>query len=176
MNSEVEHSMSETKQDATALPDPNYVVIEQKAITLLSGIISRQASGKIDDTLYLEPRSEASEEGFRALALLLRMQGPSREAAILRVAELLDPDIRSEREPRRLVFEKRKEGTGTIHDPRKSFAIATNVLWHKSQGKSLEQAWDAASSELDLSFTAVRDAYYKAKKAIPVLFLEEPSS
>lgn len=176
MSIEAEHSLSKTKQDALELLDPNYAAMEQKAITLLSGIISKQASGKIDETLYLEHRSEASEEGFRALAFLLRTLGPSREATISRVAELLDPDIEPEREPRRLAFEKRKVGSGTIHDPRKSFAIATNVIWHRSAGKTLEQALDATRSELGLSFEAVRDAYYKAKKAVPSLFSIGPSS
>ena len=165
--------------------DPNYSALELKVKKLLAGITPLQnfknnsnskTKKRNTNTVYLENFSSESEDGFRALALLLRTPGRSREAVISRIAELIDPDVSSKREPRRLIFNKRKLGTGTIHDPRKAFAIATDVIWWKYNSQSLDEALRSTAEERGFSFERVRDAYYMAKELFPNLFEDSVSS
>jgi hypothetical protein len=116
---------------------------------------------------FLKPGSEAERRGFAYLAQLLRSRKKISPSIRELLADLLEPDSRSEN-PRRLVFAPRRRGRKA--QPGLEFDIALEIADHLVAGGRLKEAIPRVVKAFEVSPSTANRAWKKHKKIMQETF------
>jgi hypothetical protein len=110
---------------------------------------------------YLEKGSDREKEALRALVRLLRHSSDLNRQIRTRLADLFDPDTKSE--PRKLVIGSRKRGNKAILS--QHYAVARTIALERESGRSMKQALNKVEDIFGVPPGTAKRIWAKRQKA-----------